>query len=130
MDLRANSYDYDHLVALFKKDGYWGAISKSSYAVLRYREPIYKNLRELALSYFHEYFLNADGSKTLRSYSKPLDLSGNAGWITSEKDLWPIYRKLNKWPHIPLLTRVMITNLRPADPIEIKAGKLVEWKKK
>src|SRR6185369_11408520 len=74
MDLKAPGDDFDHVVALFKVHGYWGAVSKTNHAVLRYREPIYKTLRELALSYFHEYFLH-DGTKTLREYSRLFDLN-------------------------------------------------------
>src|SRR3989344_3897348 len=74
MDLKSGRGDDDHVVALYRSRGYWGAISKTNHAVLRYREPVYKTLRELALSYFHEYFLN-NGRKTLRSFSEPLDLS-------------------------------------------------------
>jgi len=129
MDLRSNDYDYDHVVTLFKKDSHWGAISKTNHAVLRYREPVYKTLRELALSYFHEYFLD-DGKKTLREYSEPIDLSSfGPDWVTSEKDLWNIYFSIDKAPHRRLLSRSMVSSLRRADKIEIKAGKLVEWKK-
>src|ERR1035437_2885336 len=73
VDLRSvkKPYDDDHVVVVFKQFGCFGAISKTNHAVLRYREPIYKTLRELALSYFHEYFLNKNGQKTLREYSEP-----------------------------------------------------------
>jgi hypothetical protein len=73
MDLRSASEDLDHVVALFRQFGCWGAISKTNHAVLRYREPIYKTVRELAMSYFHEYFLD-NGKKTLRAYSIPVDV--------------------------------------------------------
>lgn len=130
LDLRSNAYDLDHVVTLFKKDGYWGAISKTNHAVLRYREPVYKNIRELALSYFHEYFLD-DGSKTLREYSVPIDLGRfGSDWITAEDDIWDIYMKIDEYPHKEIVTRSMIRNLRKADKIEIEAGKLVEWEKK
>lgn len=118
--------DSDHVVALFKEKGYWGAISKTSHAVLRYREPIYKTLRELVLSYFHEYFLNTDGTKTLRSYSKPFDLrTQGTEWMTTEKDLWEIGATLDEIPHYSILPP-HIKKLRKADPIEILAGKLQE----
>jgi hypothetical protein len=132
LDLRVgvrDSSDFDHVVALFKIDGYWGALSKTNHAVLRYREPIYKTIRELALSYFHEYFTN-DGRKTLRSYSKPLRLTKFKGWETSNEDVWYIPEALNRVQHIPLLTQKQIQNLRLADAIERQAGKLTEWKKK
>jgi hypothetical protein len=123
-----NNKDVDHVVALFEKDGYFGAISKTSHAVLRYREPIYKTLRELVLSYFHEYFTNDDGKKTLRSFSKPFDVQKRFGtrWITTEHDIFEIAVALDESPHFEILTKAMERNLRPADPIEIKAGKLIE----
>src|SRR5512142_217167 len=74
LDLEATDDDHDHVVALFRERGRWGAVSKTNHAVLRYREPVYRSVRELALSYFHEYFLD-DGRKTLRRYSDPVDLS-------------------------------------------------------
>ncbi len=117
--------DSDHVVALFKQHGHWGAISKTSHAVLRYREPIYKTLRELVLSYFHEYFLN-DGTKTLRSYSKPFNLKSlGTKWIVSDEDLWEIGATLDEYVHYPLIPK-QLKKLRKADPIEITAGKLVE----
>ena len=74
MDLKTTDDDVDHLVALVRVDGFWGGITKTNHAVLRYREPVYQSVRELAMSYFHEYFLD-DGRKTLRQYSTPFDLS-------------------------------------------------------
>ena len=130
LDLTASKRDFDHVVALFKKDGYWGAISKTNHAVLRYREPIYKTIRELALSYFHEYFLNENGKKTLRSYSIPINLSklDYKNWMTSEKNVWCVPEYLIKAKHYPILTKKQILFLRKAEPIEIEAGKLIEWK--
>ncbi|MDQ5962124.1 MAG: hypothetical protein QG669_517 [Patescibacteria group bacterium] len=117
--------DSDHVVALFKEHGHWGAISKTSHAVLRFREPIYKTLRELVLSYFHEYFLD-DGTKTLRSYSKPFNLKSlGTKWIVSDEDLWEIGATLDECVHYPLIPK-QLKKLRKADPIEISAGKLVE----
>ena len=74
VDLTASKDDFDHVIAVFKKDGKWGAISKTNHAVLRYREPVYKSIREIVMSYFHEY-ANDDGKRTLRSFSLPVNLS-------------------------------------------------------
>lgn len=127
MDLRATEYDYDHVVALFRWHGLWGAVSKTSHAVLRYRDPIYRSPRELALSYFHEYFLD-DGLKTLREFSHPFDLSRfGTDWVTTTDDLWHLIKKLDDSPHERLVPRGMERILRRADPIERKAGKLKEW---
>jgi hypothetical protein len=129
LDLRPLEPDECHVVALFKDHGCFGGITKTNHAVLRYREPIYKTLRELVLSYFHEYFLN-DGKKMLRDYSRPLDLSvfDKRNWQTSDQDLSYIAKHLDQIKHFDILTPRQERNLRKADPIEIKAGKLVEWK--
>lgn len=130
MDLRASKLDYDHVVALYRRNGYWGAISKSNHATLRFRDPVYRTLRELALSYFHEYFDNKTKKKTLRSFSKPLNLNRfGKKWITSEDELWHIAEMLDDIPHLQLVTKKNERLLRPADSMEMKAGTLLEWKK-
>ncbi|HEX5429570.1 MAG TPA: hypothetical protein VFX17_00635 [Patescibacteria group bacterium] len=124
LDLRTIKGDFDHVVALFRYRGRWGAISKSNHAVLLYRDPIYKTVRELAVSYFHEYFLQ-DGRKTLREYSDAFNLRRfGQDWITAEDDLWHLDRALDKSPHHKLLDRDHILQLRPADRIQIRAGNL------
>lgn len=129
LDLTTTKNDEDHVVALFKVNGSWGAISKTNHAVLRYREPIYKTIRELALSYFHEYFLNS-GQKTLRTYSEPFDLSKyeNLNWLTSRSGIMEIIEAMNNTKHYNILTPNQMKNLRKADQIEVAAGKIVEWK--
>ncbi len=133
LDLRSADHDYDHVVAIYKINGYFGAISKTNHAVLRYREPVYKTIRELAMSYFHEYFLD-DGEKTMRSFSEPFDLSvfnngKTANWVTTNKNLWYISKVLDNSPHENIAPRKNINKYRKANKIEIEAGKLVEWKK-
>lgn len=129
LDLRTTEKDDDHVVALFRQGGRWGAVSKTNHAVLRYRDPIYKNIRELAMSYFNEYFLD-DGVKTLREYSAPFDLRRyGSDWLTSKKDLWDVPRDLDRSRHFKILPPGAHRRLRLADGIEIKAGKLIEWKK-
>jgi hypothetical protein len=130
VDLRVgknNNNDVDHVVTIFEVDRHFGAISKTRHAVLRYREPLYKSVRELAISYFHEYFTN-DGKKTLRSYSAPFDVvkKFGTGWITSNEDLYEIASELDDSPHTTILTKKMERSLRLADKIEIIAGKLTE----
>lgn len=126
VDQRAN--DVDHVVALFKQNGCYGAISKTNHGVLRYREPIYRTVRELALSYFHEYFTD-DGKKTLRSYSKPYDVFKKHGesWVDSQEDLYAIACELDESKHENILPKGAVTKLRLADTVEIAAGKLKEW---
>ena len=132
VDLTAVRDDEDHVIAVFRQHGHWGAISKTNHAVLRYREPIYKTIRELVLSYFHEYIKNSTRKKTLRSYTNPINLKqfNGKGWVTDEKNLWYIVNKIFATKHIPLLSRKQIATLRKADPIEVKSGKILEWKRK
>lgn len=133
LDLRSvkKPYDDDHVVAIYKKFGCFGSISKTNHGVLRYREPVYKTIRELALSFFHEYFLNKNGQKTLREYSKLFDLNyfNNLNWRTTEKDLFEIDYHLSDIKHYKILSKEQIKNLRKADKIEIEMGKIVEYKK-
>ena len=127
LHLKATRDDYDHVVAPFKVLGLWGALSKTNHAVLRYREPIYKNIRELAMSYFHEYFLD-NGGKTLRQYSKLLNLNTfEKNWPTINADLWGIDEELDKIKHFNILQKTAIKKLRKADKVEIQAGKIVEY---
>ena len=128
LDLKALRPDYDHVVAVFKENGHWGAISKTNHPVLRYRDPIYRTLRELALSYFHEYILVSTGEKTLRSFSRPISLTRfGTKWITSEKHLWEICDALDTAKHYPLLLPGMEKTLRSVSDIERKAGRMREW---
>lgn len=130
MDLTAGADDDDHVVALYKKNGAWGAISKTNHATLRFRDPIYRTLRELALSYFHEWFLNDSGEKMLRSYSLPLNMKRfGVKWITAEEDLWYIDEALDAQPHYDLVPKGNMKFLRPADSVERVAGTITEWKK-
>ncbi len=128
LDLVSDKSDLDHVVVLFRKDAYWGALSKTNHVVLRYREPVYKSVRELCMSYFHEYFLD-NGKKTLRSFSEPFDLSqlSDTSWITSTDNLWEIAEQLDDSPHHQILSPTQRRGLRLADKIERDAGKLTEW---
>jgi hypothetical protein len=128
VDLMALEPDQSHVIAVFQQRSYFGAIGKTNHAVLRFREPVYKTLRELVLSYFHEYFLDT-GQKTLRTYSLPVNLSrfDKREWQTSEHQLWYIDQYLNKVKHYNILQPWQARQLRQADNIEIAAGKLVGW---
>ncbi len=131
VDLTTSKDDFDHVIAVFEQDGHWGAISKTNHAVLRYRDPIYKTIRELVMSYFHEYF-DQKGRKTLRSFTDPVNLSvfDHKGWITASKDVWYVATHLGKVKHHPILSRKQIALLKKADSVEMKSGDLVEWKRK
>lgn len=129
LDLKTTNDDFDHVVAPFRVHGRWGAVSKTNHAVLRYRDPVYASVRELAMSYFHEYFLDS-GVKTLRSYSAPFDLAQLGGsWLTSKKNLWDIGKALDDSPHFKIFDPKVAHTLRLAHPVEREAGELVEWKK-
>lgn len=124
LDLRAENDD-DHIIALYRVGKYWGAIAKSNFTTLKFREPVYRTLRELALSYFDFYF-NTDGDKSLRSYSVPFDLNrfNHIGWRTTEADLEVIGDRLNTIRHYPLLTPDQKAALSPADPLLLKSSML------
>ena len=129
LHLQTTKEDFDHIVAPFKEKKLWGALSKTNHGVLRYREPVYKNIRELVMSYFHEYFLN-DGRKTLRKYSRPLNLNVfEDDWMLAEEDLWGIDEELDKIRHYDIVPKNILKKLRKADKIEIKIGKIVEYAK-
>lgn len=123
-DLEAD-HDTDHVLALFKIDGCWGAVAKSNFAGCRYREPVYRTLRELAMSYFNIYF-NLRGQRTLRRYSQPVDISrfDERNWMTSERPVWFIAEYLCNIPHRSLLTRAQARRLTRIDD-RTRAGEMV-----
>jgi hypothetical protein len=122
MHLKTKSHDYDHVVALFKEKGYWGAISKTNHAVLRYRDGVYKTPRELAMSYFNEYFMDKTGEKTMVGYTMPIDLEKSSGsdWVTADDELWSVNDKLFHTRHKSIAPKSIMKKLRPADKIETK----------
>ena len=122
MDLTA-VHDEDHVIAVFRRRGLWGSIGTSKFTGLRYREPVYRTLRELAMSYFEHYF-NLRGERTLRGYGRPVNLSrfDRLDWMTSEDDLWPIAEHLERIKHIPLLPPAAARSLSPLDPTLKAAG--------
>jgi hypothetical protein len=117
--------DDDHVIAVFRVDGYWGAVAKSNFTSLRFREPVYRSLRELIMSYF-DFFFNVDGYKSLRSYSRPFDLTmfESRNWATTDEDLEYIGDKIESLHHYPVVTRKMIKNLNNASDYMLKAGLL------
>lgn len=130
LDLKAPA-DEDHVVALYQRNGCWGAISKTNHAVLRFRDPVYRSIRELVLSYFHEYFNNKTNIKALQSYSKPVNLKRfGFKWITSEDNLDYIAEAVDSAPHYLVFPRKNMRFIRPADHMERLAGRLIEWSEK
>src|SRR3989344_4235154 len=132
MDLWAHEKNdgEDHIITLYRRGRYWGAISKTNHASIRFRDPIYRSPRELALSYFHEWFLNTTREKTLTAYSKPYDLSKlGPSWVAAKEPLWHLDGLFNKLPHYQLVPQGFKKYLRKADAMELSAGRLIEWKK-
>jgi hypothetical protein len=107
--------DDDHVLALFQANGKWGCIAKSNYAFLRFREPVYRSLRELAMTYF-ESFTNTKKEKTLRGYTFPLDLTlFSPEWMWSESGIAKISRRLYRRKPIPLINNDEARSLSLAD---------------
>ena len=130
MDFRTVPTDEDHVITLFRQNYFWGALSKTNHAILRYRDPIYGSPRELAMSYFHEYLLWS-GKKSLREYSAPFDLSRYAPekWVTAGEELEWLVEALDASRHFPAVPQKNERLLRRAAPVELRAMKVTEWKR-
>jgi hypothetical protein len=129
LDLRAVK-DSDHVVTLFKRKGHWGCISKTNGPDLRWRDPVYRTLRELALSFLHEYSNKRD-HKSLREYSVPYDLrrADPKIWVTGEDGAWEIAEKLDEIRHYRLVTKAQEKLLQRRDPFEREVGMLTQYKR-
>ena len=124
VDMKAYNDD-DHVIAVFREDGLWGAVAKSNFTSLRYREPVYRTLRELIMSYF-DFFFNTLGEKSLRSYSLPFNLNSynEKDWSRSDNDLEYIGDKIESLHHFPVVTDKIISKLKIASESMIRAGLL------
>jgi len=124
IDMKAVEDD-DHVIAVFKENNHWGAVAKSNFTSLRFREPVYRSLRELIMSYF-DFFFNIYGYKSLRSYSLPFDLThfDARNWQTTDNDLEYIGDKIESLHHFTLVSKKMIKNLSIASDTMMKAGML------
>jgi hypothetical protein len=125
LDFESVPDDTDHVIAVFRRRGRWGAVAKSNYSGLRYREPVYRGLRELAMSYFEGY-VDVRGRRTLRTFSRPVNLARfdrvHPGWMTSDKALWWIPEYLVDIPHTRLLMPAMARALTRADRRSVEAA--------
>jgi len=128
MDFQTTPDDEDHVIALFRENGLWGAFSKTNHAVLRYRDPVYKSPRELAMSCFHEY-MKWNGARSMRAFSAPFDLRkyDPKKWVTAEEDLFWLVQALDESRHFPAVPKKNLRLLRKASKVEIRAMKVVEW---
>jgi hypothetical protein len=117
--------DSDHVLAVYRTNGHWGALAKSDYSGLRSREPVYRTIRELVMSYFEHYF-NPAGEKTLRGFSRPVNLArfDRIEWMTADREVWEIPNHLCEIPHTTILTRPMERGLSRMDERLYKAGRL------
>ncbi len=122
MDLESVRDD-DHVVALYRERGLWGGIAKSNYAGLRFRAPVYRTLRELALSYFEHYY-NLRGERTLRAYSGAVDLSrlDEKHWMTDEEEVWSVPELLIAARHYPIVPDKVARSLPRMDRRSFEAG--------
>jgi hypothetical protein len=127
LDMRAQG-DWDHVVALFRRGGLWGAIAKSNHLALRGRDPVYRTLRELAMSYFHEYH-NEKGEKTLREYSRAFDLRSldPRVWVSGSGGAWEVERRIDLARHYRLIPVAQQRYLAPIDAMAWRAKRLVEY---
>lgn len=127
MDFQASGDD-DHVVTLFKRDKHWGAISKSNSIWLRWRDPVYATPRELAMSYFHEY-VKAD-KKTLRRVSKPFNIGKYDPdyWITNKDNCWSMALEIDAAPHVELINKTQVRNLKLRDSLEVRGGAVKEYR--
>jgi hypothetical protein len=125
IELLPNKRDDDHIVAVYRRESRWGAVAHSNFTGLRYREPVFRNLRELVMSYFEEFY-NLAREKTLRGYTLPLDLSAfdRQGWMTRDAAMSGIARRLDTVPRRRLLSRGMVLNLAKVDSRAFRAGLL------
>jgi len=123
LELLPNGRDDDHLLAVYRKDGCWGALAQSNFTGLRYREPIYRSLRELVMSYF-EQFYNIDREKTLRGYTEPINLRAydSREWMTRDATMRQIAGGLDRAPHRKVLTRKMVRGLVLVDERSFRSG--------
>jgi hypothetical protein len=125
LELVPNAHDDDHLLALFKRNDHWGAVAKSNFSGLRYREPVYRTLRELALSFFEQYY-NVARRKTLRGYTLPLNLGSfdRDGWTVRDEPLWAIADRLDRQRRVVVATPRMAAGFSPVDERSYRAGLL------
>ncbi len=115
--------DDDHVLAVYRDGGLWGAVAISKFAGLRFRTPVYRTIRELALSYFEDYY-NWDGERSLRRYSRPISLArfDRIDWMTTEVDLWPILEHLTTVAHSPLIPAAAARRLPRLDKRSYESG--------
>jgi len=125
VSLKVRDDDYDHVITIFKEGKYFGAISKTNHAVLRWRDPIYTSIRELVMSYFHEYFLVRNGEKTLRGYSRIINLNRfGTSWATSNEDQFSIAEVIADAPYTRIVPKSHDKYITKASYLERSAASI------
>jgi hypothetical protein len=128
-DESGNKLDDDHVLAVFRRFGLWGAVAKSNYPWLRYREPVYRSLRELVMSYFEVYY-SLYSFKVLRGYTRPLDISryDHLHYAWDEPGAGELYQIFYRRTAIPLISKRTEALLEPVDKRAYESGVLgVNW---
>lgn len=127
LDFQAEDDD-DHVLTLFRRDGAWGAISKSNSLWLRWRDPVYRSPRELAMSYFHEY-IRHDHKSLRRISARPFDIGAYRpeDWITKPDDCWDMAAEIDGAPHVDLVTPLQLRHLRKRDALELEGAKVKQF---
>ncbi len=131
LDLRAaQGQDVDHVVALYRRNGCWGTLAKANGPMLRGRDPVYRSLRELAMSYFHEY-ANKHGRRTLREYSRPYDLRAMdpALWASGEQDVWDLVERLDTHPHTRIVSARQVRMLSRPDAFVREVTGILQYRR-
>lgn len=128
VSLKALLPDDDHIITLYTEKGLYGAISKASHPVLRHRDPIYRSVREIVMTYVHEYFLFTTGVKTMVGYTKPINLRRyGLRWITAPDDLWDIAERIYDTPVLNVIPPGVRKSLRPVSSFELAVFNALEW---
>jgi hypothetical protein len=125
LELIPNGHDDDHILALFKQHEHWGAVAQSNFTGLRFREPVYRNIRELVMSYFEDFF-NSSGEKTLTGYRGPINLKvfDRLNWMFSDTNLDKLSVDMDRYQTHPVITPQMASSLAPVDERSLRAGLL------
>jgi hypothetical protein len=130
-DGKGQKLDDDHVLAVFRRYGLWGAVAKSNFPWLRYREPVYRTVRELVMSFFEVYY-SLDSIKALRAYTRPFDISrfDHLNYAWDESGATVLYKSFYRRKEIPLISKRTEALLEPVDQRAYDSGVLgvnMDW---
>lgn len=87
----------DHVVFVYRTAKAWGSVARSRDPGLHGRRPVFRSLRQLALTYF-EPFIDTTGR--LKAYGMvDLRVLGSYDWRLSSGNVWKVERLLFEIPH-------------------------------